>query len=158
MSTHPQHPRDDLHGTSSHCCVLNMRFWDSCILKYLICVEPDLKLTMTESVLIWWIYRITDRHTPTQRQMLWSTKFGFSFFSMRRQKAALLIWCFHVIHHSDHYHPADHHSCIWDTAFHQYGFLTSAPLEINLCILINHTLLMQHPSLMRCGQDRDWCS
>lgn len=69
----------------------------------------------------------------------------------------LLIWCFHAIHHSDHYHHTNHHSCIWDAAFHQYGLLTSAPLEINLCILINHTLLMQHPSLMRCGKDRDWC-
>lgn len=80
---------------------------------------------------------------------------SLSLFSS--SEVALLIWCFHMIHHSDHYHQADHHSCIWDAAFHQYGLLTSTPLEINLCILINHTLLMQHPSLMRCGQDRDRC-
>lgn len=63
----------------------------------------------------------------------------FFFFFTGSQNVALLILCLHVIHHSDHYHHADHHSCIWDTAFHQYGLLTSAPLEINLCILINHT-------------------
>lgn len=47
MSTHPQHPRDDLNGTGSHCCVLDIRVWDSRVLKYVICIEPDLKLTMT---------------------------------------------------------------------------------------------------------------
>lgn len=137
ISTHPQHPRDDLNGTSSHRRILNIRLWDSCVLKYVICVEPDLKLTVTWGLLIWWICQTTDRHAHTQTDAL-KLKVCL-FFSVRSQKVALLICRFHVIHQSDHYHHADHYSCIWDTEFHQHGLLTSAPLEINLCNLINHT-------------------
>lgn len=137
ISTHPQHPSDDLDGTSSHSCVLNKRFWDSCVLKYLICVEPDLELKMTWLLLIWWKWHLTQADRCFETQSL--SSFFFSLSLIRSQKVAPLIWCFHVIHHSDHYQHADHHSCIWDTAFHQHGLLTSAPLEINLCILINHT-------------------
>lgn len=145
MLTHPQHPRDDLDGSSSYCGVLNSRVWDSCILKYFIGVEPDLKMTVTT--------RFIDR---TKTQMLWNNKWPVSPWESK--KDTLLIWCFHLIHQRDHHHDANHHSCIWDPAFHQHGLLTRAPLEINLCILINHTLLMQHPSLMRCRQDGNWCS
>lgn len=92
MSTHPQHPRDDLNGTSSHCCVLNIRFWDSCVLKYVICVEPDLKLTMAWRLLIWWICWTIDRHTPTHRQTLRNSKFVFFFFPPRGAKKPLRLF------------------------------------------------------------------
>lgn len=92
MYTHPQHPRDDFNGTSSHSCVLNIRFWDSCVPKYVICVEPDLKLTVTWSLLIWWICRTADRHTPTHRQMLWNSKFVFFFFFLGKAKKSLCLF------------------------------------------------------------------
>lgn len=42
--THPQRSRNDLNCTGSHRSVLDVRFWDPCVPKYIICVEPDLKM------------------------------------------------------------------------------------------------------------------
>lgn len=78
-----------------------------------------------------------DTRTHTHTDTLNFKNCLFFFHIEPRSRSAYLTS--HVIHHSDHYQRADHHSCIWDAAFHQYGLLTSAPLEINLCFLINHT-------------------
>ena len=137
----PQHSCDDLNGTSSHCCVLDMRFLDSCVSKYFIGVEPDLKNSEQKFMIMMNMSHYRQTHTHNER-----------LSCCPGSQKPLLIRCFHMIDHSDYcHHQGNHHSCIWDLAFHQYGLLTSAPLEINLRILINHTLLMQHPSLMRCG-------
>lgn len=141
MFTHSEHPCDDLDGTSSHSCVLNARFRDSRPPKYFICVEPDLKITARRRFIV---TKTTKQQTEENAPRIWSDG--------EAKQAALLIQSVHMIHQSDYFHRADHHLRVWESAFHEQGLLTSAPLEINLCVLINHTLLMQHPSLMRCGE------
>lgn len=50
MSTYPNQSKNDLNDPGSDSGVLDLSVWDTCVLKYVVGVEPDLKTNNNKNI------------------------------------------------------------------------------------------------------------